>query len=205
MMFVPPRKKMIPRSLALLLLVATACHAPQSGNDVHTLWDGSDLSGWRMAGPGEFIVEGNTFYAQGGMGLWWYGEKSFKDFELELEWKAQDATDNSGVFVRFPNPGTDPWVAVNEGYEIQICDAAGPKHNTGSIYSFKESSHVPTKPAGKWNHYSIKVVGQQYTIRINGELVNEFVGERTLEGYIGVQNHDDDSPVRYRNIRVTEL
>jgi hypothetical protein len=196
---------MIPRSLALLLLAATACHAPQSGNDVHTLWDGSDLSGWRMAGPGEFIVEGNTFYAQGGMGLWWYGEKSFKDFELELEWKAQDATDNSGVFVRFPNPGTDPWVAVNEGYEIQICDAAGPKHNTGSIYSFKESSHIPTKPAGEWNHYSIQVVGQNYTIRINGELVNEFVGDRTLEGYIGVQNHDDDSPVRYRNIRVTEL
>ncbi len=195
----------IPRTPILLLLAVAACHAPQTNDSVHTLWDGSDLSGWRMAGPGEFIVENNTFYAQGGMGLWWYGEKSFKDFELELEWKAQDATDNSGVFVRFPNPGNDPWVAVNQGYEIQICDAAEAKHNTGSIYSFKGSSHIPTKPDGEWNHYSIKVVGQQYTIRINGELVNEFVGDRTLEGYIGVQNHDDESPVRYRNIRVTEL
>lgn len=190
---------------ALILLAGTACQAPQSGGSVHTLWDGSDLSGWRMAGPGEFIVEGDTFYAQGGMGLWWYGEKSFKDFELELEWKVEDPTDNSGVFVRFPNPGDDPWIAVNEGYEIQICDVGKPIHRTGAVYSFQESSHVPTKDVGKWNHYSIKVVGQQYTIRINGELVNEFTGERTLEGYIGVQNHDDESPVRYRNIRVTEL
>lgn len=204
-MFVPPRKMKFPLIPALLLLAGSACHAPQSGNDVHTLWDGSDLSGWRMAGPGEFIVEGDTFYAQGGMGLYWYGEKSFKDFELELEWQCEDETDNSGIFVRFPNPGNDPWVAVNQGYEIQICDVGKPIHRTGAVYSFKESSHVPTKKPGKWNHYSIQVVGQQYTIRINGELVNEFTGERTLEGYIGVQNHDDDSPVRYRNIRVTEL
>jgi hypothetical protein len=158
-----------------------------------------------MAGPGEFIVEGDTFYAHGGMGLWWYGEKSFKDFELHLEWKVQDDADNSGVFVRFPHPGNDPWVAVNQGYEIQICDAAQAKHNTGSVYSFQAASHMPTNPAGKWNDYDIKVVGQHYTIRINGEVVNEFDGDRTLEGYIGVQNHDDESPVSYRNIRVTEL
>ena len=44
-------------------------------------------------------------------------QKKFKDFILELEWKACNG-DNSGVFVRFPNPRNDPYVAVGHGYEI---------------------------------------------------------------------------------------
>jgi len=107
--------------------------------------------------------------------------------------------------VRFPNPGDDPWVAVKEGYEIQICDTPAPKHDTGSVYSFQAATHLPTKPQGEWNKYLIRVVGQQYTISINGELVNSYTGDRSERGYIGLQNHDDGSPVRYRNIRVTEI
>jgi hypothetical protein len=169
------------------------------------LWNGQDLDGWSMAGPGEFVVEDGSLKATGGMGLLWYSAESFGDFELRLEWMVEEKDDNSGIFVRFPDPGDDPWVAVNHGYEIQICDAAGDKHNTGSVYSFQGPSSVPTRPAGEWNEYSIQVVGQRYTIRINGELVNEYDGERTLEGYVGLQNHDDGSPVRYRNIRAKRI
>jgi hypothetical protein len=191
-------------------LSAVSCFVPPKKAvepNVVDLWTGDDaqLDNWQMAGPGEFVHDGNTVYAQGGMGLYWYNERDFKDFELELEWQVQDVSNNSGVFVRFPNPGNDPWVAVNEGYEIQICDTPAPKHNTGSIYSFQAATHIPTKSAGEWNHYRIQVVGQQYTIFINGELVNSYTGERSERGYIGMQNHDDGSPVRYRNIRVTEI
>jgi len=200
------------KSLLTLFLVlsAVSCstHSKEDApNNVIDLWTGEDsqLANWQMAGPGEFIHEGNTVYAQGGMGLYWYNAQDFKDFELELEWQVTDVSNNSGVFVRFPNPGDDPWVAVNEGYEIQICDTPEPKHNTGSIYSFQAATHIPTKAQGEWNKYLIRVVGQQYTISINGELVNSYTGDRSERGYIGTQNHDDGSPVRYRNIRVTEI
>jgi 3-keto-disaccharide hydrolase len=192
--------------IALLFFGLTSCQAPSSGSDWTTIWsDASSASEWRMAGPGEFVVEGDTLYAQGGMGLYWYAEREFKDFTLELEWKVTDASNNSGVFVRFPDPGNDPWIAVNQGYELQICDTADDKHNTGSVYSFQGPSAVPTKPVGEWNRYTITVVGQLYTISVNGQKVNQYTGDRTLKGYIGLQNHDDGSPVRYRNIRVRAL
>ena len=200
------------RSIPLLLfaLVLAACQGNTLDFDELSgywkpLWDGETLDGWRMAGPGEFVIEDGALKATGGMGLLWYAEESFGDFSLKLEWMVEDAADNSGVFVRFPDPGDDPWIAVNQGYEIQVCDGADSKHNTGSIYSFQGPTHVPTRPAGQWNEYEISVVGQRYSIRVNDELVNEYDGERTLEGYVGLQNHDDGSPVKFRNIRVRRL
>ncbi|RMH03666.1 MAG: DUF1080 domain-containing protein [Planctomycetota bacterium] len=200
-----------PLSLFLLpALLLPACHGntldftPDDGYWV-PLWDGATLDGWSMAGPGAFLIEDGALRATGGMGLLWYSAESFRDFVLKLEWMVEEAEDNSGVFVRFPDPGDDPWVAVNQGYEIQICDAAEDKHNTGSIYSFQGPTSIPTRPPGEWNEYTITVVGQHYTVQINGETVNEFDGERSREGYIGLQNHDDGSPVRFRNIRVRRL
>jgi hypothetical protein len=79
-----------------------------------------------MAGKGSFAIlqNENVLQTQGGMGLLWYYKRKFKDFILGLEWKASSKGDNSGVFVRFPNPENDPYVAVSYGYEIQIGDLA---------------------------------------------------------------------------------
>ena len=201
---------MIRFALPLLLVIASCNNMPAPPPDSHhqpaelLLSDGTSLDGWKMCGPGEFVIDGGL-KATGGMGMVWYADKSFKDFELTLEWQVEDAANNSGVFVRFPNPGDDPWVAVHQGYEIQVCDTAPEKHNTGSVYSFQAGTHIPTKPVGEWNEYIIRVVGQHYTIYINSEKVNEFDGDRSTEAYIGMQNHDDASPVRYRNIKVREL
>ena len=172
-----------------------------------SLWQAGDplTQGWRMAGPGKFVLEDGALKATGGMGLLWYAGAEFEDFQLDLEWQATAATNNSGIFVRFPDPGNDPWVAVNGGYELQISDADPPKHNTGSVYSFQGSLDIPTKPIGEWNHYRIRVIGQHYHIEVNGQVVNDFIGDRTLRGYIGLQNHDDGSDVRFRNITVTPL
>ena len=138
------------------------------------------------------------------MGMLWH-PTSVKDFILLLEWKVRRKQDNSGVFVRFPDPGDNPWVAVHKGYEIQVCDTAKAKHRTGSVYSFQDATAVPTKPVGEWNHYEIHVRGQHYVVWINGVPVNDFRGERSLEGHVGLQNHDPDSKVSYRNVRIIEL
>ena len=45
--------------------------------------------------------------------------RSFTNYSLKLDWKLVK-DDNGGVFVGFPNPGNDPNVAINQGYEIQI-------------------------------------------------------------------------------------
>jgi hypothetical protein len=140
------------------------------------------------------------------MGLLWYSEKIYKNFMLKLEWKVSDEGDNSGVFVRFPDPDDSPNIAVREGYEIQIDDKAGdPIHQTGAIYDFAAPSKVVSKPLGQWNTMEIQALDQSYIVIINGQKVTEFTGDRFTERYVGLQAHDDKSKVSFRNIIIKEI
>ncbi|MDQ4072804.1 MAG: DUF1080 domain-containing protein [Thermoproteota archaeon] len=185
--------------------------------DFVNLFDGT-LNGWRMAGKGGFKVifeEGPQqvrpyLKTYGGMGLLWYCTKMFRDFVLRLEWKVCRMADNSGIFVRFSDPQDEPCIAVNTGYEIQIDDVGQPDgnpiHMTGAIYSFKAPAKITSKPVGEWNRIIINVMGQRYTIIINNDtVVKDFVGNRLREGYIGLQNHDEQSIVCFRNIMIKEI
>lgn len=186
--------------------------------DFVNLFNGS-LDCWKMIGNGNFVIifedtedqkQHPLLMTQGGMGLLWYYKKKFKDFILRLEWKASHIEDNSGIFVRFSDPRGDPWNAVCSGYEIQIDDLALPNkesvHKTGAIYGFMGPSKVASKPAGYWNNLYVSVKGQTYTVIINDEkVINGFHGNRSKEGYIGLQNHDDRSTVFFKNIFIKEI
>jgi len=184
--------------------------AASSDNDSNftSIFDGKTLDGWKMAGEGRFvIVESDAaLKSEGGMGLLWYSENIYKNFILKLEWKVSDEDDNSGVFVRFPNPDDNPNIGVREGYEIQIDDRGGnPIHQTGAIYDFAAPSKVVSKPPGQWNIMEIQVINYSNTVIINGQKVTEFTGSRLTEGYIGLQAHDDKSKVSFRNIMIKEV
>ena len=181
------------------------------------LFDGKTLDGWKMAGKGNFIIieREKALVTQGGMGLLWYYKKKFKDFILILEWKVSNRSDNSGVFVRFPNPYADPNIAIEYGYEIQIDDIGSPDgkpiHRTGAIYNYKGPSPKMKSSSkqlavGRWNIFEIVVIQQSYSVTLNKEkVVTNFIGDRSLEGFIGLQNHDDSSKVYFRNIMIKEL
>src|SRR5215216_5636788 len=173
-----------------------------------SIFDGKTLDGWKMAGDGRFVIVESDIALQSdkGGGLLWYAEKEYKNFILKLEWKVSDECDNSGVFVRFPDPDDNPNIAVREGYEIQIDDKAGnPIHQTGAIYDFAAPSKVVSKPPGQWNIMEIQVINYSNTVIINGQKVTEFTGSRLTEGYIGLQAHDDESKVSFRNIMIKEV
>ena len=204
-------KLVVAASLALVVIAPSAIGgAPKkkvkNGKWVE-LFNGKDLTGWRQAGPGSFTVEGGALTTHGGMGMLWYEGRKFRDFTLEVEWKVNHQCNNSGVFVRFPEKSDDPMYAVDNGYEIQICDCdkKGLKYQTGAIYDHGAATKLATKPAGQWNLYQITVVGQRYRVVLNGEKVNEFDGERGSEGYVGLQNHDIISRVSFRRVRVREI
>jgi hypothetical protein len=176
------------------------------GNFV-SIFDGKTLNGWKMAGDGRFVIIESDAALQSdkGGGLLWYSEKQYKDFILKLDWKISDEGDNSGVFVRFPDPDDNPNIAVREGYEVQIDNRAGNRiHQTGAIYDFAAPSKIVSKPPGQWNTMEIQTLGQSYTVIINGQKVTEFTGSRTTEGHIGLQAHDDKSKVSFRNIMIKE-
>ncbi len=171
------------------------------------LFDGATMEGWQQAGPNGFSVVDGTLKSSGGMGLLWYTKKQFGDFVLKVEWKVLHIDDNSGVFLRFPDPGNDPWVAVDNGYEVQIDDGGSPDgamiHKTGGIYSFAAPTKVATNPVGEWNLYEIHAVGQSYRVILNGDEVTDFTGERSTKGYVGLQNHN--GTVSFRNVKIMGL
>ena len=181
-----------------------------SGNDdssFTSIFDGKTLDGWKMAGDGRFVIVESDIALQSdkGGGLLWYAEKEYKNFILKLEWKVSDEGDNSGVFVRFPDPDDNPNIAVREGYEVQIDSKAGdPIHQTGAIYDFAAPSRIVSKPMGQWNTMEIQALDQSYIVIINGEKATEFTGSKMTEGYVGLQAHDDKSKVSFRNIMIKE-
>ena len=78
---------------------------------------------------------------------------------------------------------------------------------TGSIYPFSPPVEVPVNPPGKWNAYELVCVGHNYSVRLNGQLVNTWTDpkKRSSAGYIGLQNYNDGKTVRHRNLRIKPL
>jgi choline dehydrogenase-like flavoprotein len=184
--------------------IIVAPHAPV------TLFDGATLNGWVQAGPGNFVVDSGTLRSQGGMGLLWYSLAQFRNFELSIDWKITQSGDNSGIFIRFPDPDGDPFNAVREGYEVQIDDLGNPDgamiHKTGAIYDAEPPLATPSHAPNNWNTYLIRVIGQTYNVTLNGTpVITDFTGNRSTRGFIGLQNHLPKDVVFFRNIVVTPL
>jgi len=165
--------------------------------------------GWAQCGPGHFTVQNGVATGHGGMGLWWHTNQTYTNFVLRGEFLQEQPSADSGVYVRFPNPGPDPWIAVRQGHEMEIGDPnpEKPTWRTGSIYPFKASATANAKPIGQWNEYEIVCIGHDYSVRMNGRLVTTWSdpAQRSRAGYIGLQNYDDGKIVRHRNLRIKEL
>ena len=112
------------------------------------LFDGETLDGWKMAGKGNFIILQKENALQHKEEWVYYGI---------TKRKASSKEDNSGIFVRFPNPRNDPYVAVTNGYEIQIDDLARPNgnliHGTGAVYNFAAPYTINSKSIGELSQY----------------------------------------------------
>src|SRR6266487_5013051 len=141
---------------------------------------------------------GNIIESVDGIGLLWYTKQQFADFILKADWRASNADDNSGIFIRFPalgnsNPAQDWKLAVDQGYEIQIDDTGyNPDtnrtgdmyHITGAIYTLAPASSLASKPLGQWNTYEIEAIGPNIRVKLNGVLVSTLTnpGSRPLQG-----------------------
>jgi hypothetical protein len=198
-------------TIILLTIFIRATHAEVPGDPLGfvLLFSDDALKQWKQCGPGRFVVTNGVATGEGGMGLWWYSGRQFTNFVLRGEFVQEQEIADSGVFLRFPDPGKDPWVAVHQGHEMEIGDPApqDPTWRTGSIYPFAASSKANTKPLGQWNTFEITCNGQEYTVRINDAIVTRWTDPkaRTLHGFIGLQNYNDHKTVRHRNLRIREL
>lgn len=192
------------------------CAPAEPEEGYRMLFDGTpeSLADWEMAGPGDFIPQGDcTMRSVGGLGFTSYPEE-FDDYSLTLDWKMA-GDENSGVHIGLPGePDGDP-EARNEGFEVQIDATDEDELTTGAIYNFQgadiEARDEALNPPGEWNTYEIVVEGLNVKVYLNDVLINDFDSEgadpdRDLSsGRIGLQNHHTGSDVWFRNVQIQEL
>lgn len=190
------------------------------------LFDDVHFNNWKMAGTGDFLLYDGALETIPGneLGLLWNTNPLPKDFLLSVEWKRYRDDDNSGIFLRFPDPDSkgynnSAYVGVDFGYEVQIDENGAPDgapfHKTGAIYNEQAQNKQPVsaKPPGEWNVFEIEVKGDDYKVNLNGQLVTSFKNTDPNRGlpsspvspaFMGLQSYPGKR-VAFRNIYVKEL
>ena len=200
---------------ALLIAIAPLFFLNASAES-RQLFNGKDLSGWTHVGFGEFSIENGVLRTVGGIGVLWFDEEKIGNAIIRVVYRVKSHEDNSGVFVRIPDPPEDPWMPVHKGLEIQINGAGKTEyHSTGSIYTFTKATSQPTR-VGEWNTMEITLDGESTAVHINGMLVTQYSegdivppkdndgdpdrGSRPVTGFIGLQNHPQGKTVYFKEI-----
>ena len=165
------------------------------------LFNGSDLSGWRVIQGPEYwqVSDGILQNVKTGGNL--VTNQHFTDFQLHLEFRYAPGG-NSGVYLR-------------GRYEVQVFDgppAEPNSHLQGGIYGFLEPSEVVTKGANEWHTLDITLIGRMVTVVVNGVTV---ISNQAIPGITGgaldsdegapgpIMLQGDHTPVEYRNIVIT--
>ncbi len=202
------------KQIFVLMMVVcgwVGCSTSKPQPVAQSLFNGRDLTGWVVMHGGDWTVEDGVLVGRNGQnwstdpevsGSWLRSERSYQNFILDLEYTIEG---NSGIFIR---SGLEQNPAFT-GYEMQVLSDHGrapSKGSAGSLYDVIAPSQNMTRPTGQWNQARILVEASRIQIILNGELVVDFDdATRSTGGYIGLQNHDDKSVVKFRNIRITEL
>jgi hypothetical protein len=177
---------------------------------VTSLFNGKDLSGWKIHGTEKWYVQNGELVCESGPDKA-YGYlatvNDYKNFELTIEF-LQEADGNSGIFFRSNLDGTKI-----SGWQVEV---APPDKDTGGIYESYGRGWLQKIPdekedvlqMGKWNHMKIIVKDDHVQSFLNGvkmaDLQDEKIGE--ANGKIALQIHDGGGiKVRWRNININEL
>lgn len=192
-----------PQSLAATL------SAEERAQGFKPLFNGEDLSGWRLRNPNGLA----TWSAQNGMlvneipknehGTDLVSVEKFKDFTVRYQYLVPKGA-NSGFYLR-------------GRYEIQILDDAGnppsPGGN-GGIYSVKAPDKNVSRPSGEWQDAEATIRGNRITVTLNGTVIHDAV--EVTRGTGGQLDDQQDQPgpillqgdhgaVAFRHIRIRPL
>jgi hypothetical protein len=122
------------------------------------------------------------------------------------------------------------WLSVYCGHEIQVNESlqvpGTDSIKTGSAYGFanlnaKQARTHERQARGVWHTMEIRMIGQQYTVLVDGNVINQFdnsipkIASRNGDpptqarqfprGYFGLQTHGGTDRIFYREIRVKEV
>jgi len=218
-----------------VLAVLPAGAAPPAGEGWAPLFNGKDLSGWKVPknNNGHWKAVDNLidYDARGGDSLW--TEKSFGDFVLHIEWRLKTAKEiygsekdqdgkpfayapDSGIYLRgTPKAQTNIWTNPM---------------GSGEVWGYRTDPKMPEgirkactpklradKPLGEWNVQEVAMKGDHLTVVLNGKtVIDTQLPGVPANGPIALQHHGGFNPktqrwsaasscIQFRDIYVKEL
>ena len=144
------------------------------------LFNGKDLSGWKMSGPGKsaWKVENGTLVSPG-EGPELVSEGKFEDFKLHVEFNC-GANSNSGIYLR-------------GRYEVQV-ETDSPNEpadqRMGGVYGYLAATPEQPRKPGEWQSYDITLVGRWVTVVQNGITI---IDNKEIPGITGgaLDSHEE--------------
>lgn len=224
----------LPRTLAALLfgglLLSIAAAAEEAKKDATagdakpddegfvSLFDGKSLDGWKVGDNAKSwkVEEGHIIvHGPGPSHLFYVGpvhDHNWKNFHLKVELMTFPHA-NSGVYfhTKYQDGG---W--PDQGFEAQVNATHGDWKKTGSLYDIQDIKD-PHHKDNEWFTYDIIVKGDHVTLKINGDVVNDWTqpagfkppgghpGRYLHQGTFALQGHDPGSQTWYRSIKVKTL
>ena len=206
----------------LLWISVLAALPSAAAGPAKELFNHRNLEGWEMIrsqGHDTFTVEDGVMKTTGSKGMAIYAREKIGNGTVHVVYKMSNPKGNSGVFIRIPEVAKTESYAINHGIEVQIDNNDNDWHCTGVLYSMTKAKARPYKPTGEWNTMDITMEGPRTIVRLNGVLVTDYDGvspvppktksyepdrgPRPDTGYLGVQGHDNQAVIYFKEITFT--
>jgi hypothetical protein len=163
------------------------------------LFDGETLFGWKETkeDAANWRIVDKVIEADTGKASILRTTTEFDDYELKADFMASAKT-NSGIFLRMPDTPGD---VASDCYELNIADPSNP-FPTGSFVK-RNKVEIKNQP-DHWQTFHVTVQGDQVTVKLGGETVNEYVDPTGVKrGYIGLQFNK--GLIKFRNVVLRPL
>ena len=176
---------------------------PKWGKPV-ALFNGKDLTGWKMDNPNSSTVwkVENGALVSPGNGPELINDSKFQDFKLHVEFSCEENS-NSGIYLR-------------GRYEVQVeTDSIQepPSHHMGGVYGFLAASPELPRTPGAWQTFDITLIGRRITVVQNSRTI---IADEEIPGITGgaLDSHEglpgpiylqgsEKGHVAYRSIVIT--
>jgi hypothetical protein len=119
-----------------------------------------------------------------------YTARTFKDFHLQLKYRATQTSNNGGVLLR-------------NGEQAAILDNGNSDTRTGAIVGLAPNPTPQHKPTREWNTLDVIAYGDRITSLVNGVRVASAISTRPQEGTIALENAANN--LMYADVRIKEL
>ncbi len=226
-------------SLALVAFAAPAarCEDNKPPAGFTALFNGKNLDGWqgnvdmnqRRTLPKEkqdellkqrtrsalehWTIKDGVLACTGKGGISLQTAADYGNFELMVDWKIEKRGD-SGIYLR-GQPQVQIWDSDNLDASLKAdagLGSGGLWNNSPVDSKGQKPLKKADKPVGEWNTFHITMVGEEVTVKLNGELVVDKVKLQNFwekgkplptKGPIELQFHDH--PLWFKNIYIKEL